>query len=212
MEEKVNRQTILRLIKALNDEEELSVISKIISTDPALTAKLLKFVNSAYFSLKREIDSIEDAVAYLGYRKLREVAFSILLSSILVNKPKEEILKLLTFAYIMKLTAQRSVPELAEEAFMVGILWPIYKENKEETLKMLKEANVSKVVIDGLKDPKSPLGVLRVFAEKLLPYCEKLNNKEAVEIPAKTEKFKKEFLINICLSASLDAEKIIDLL
>ena len=28
MEEKVNRQTIFRLIKALNDEEELSVISK----------------------------------------------------------------------------------------------------------------------------------------------------------------------------------------
>jgi len=212
MEGRVERHVLLRLIRALNEEEELSTIARIISADSALTAKVLKFVNSAYFNLRRTITSVEDAIAYLGYRNLKEIAFAILISSVLTEKSREEIEKALTFAYLMKLTAKRRAPELTEEAFMVGILYPAYRENPEEIESILKEAGVSKAVIDGLKDDKSPLGVLRSFAEKLLPYCIKLNRGEIEEIPVKTTKFKKTFLTKVCLDATYEAEKIVKLL
>ncbi|WP_456341572.1 HDOD domain-containing protein [Thermovibrio sp.] len=212
MEERVERHVLLRLIKALNEEEELQTIAQIISADPVLTAKVLKFVNSAYFNLRRTISSVEDAIAYLGYKKLKEVAFAVLVSSLLTEKSKEEIEGVLTFAYLMKLTAKRHLPELSEEAFMVGVLYPVYTESPEEVVKILKEAGVSKTVIEGLTEEKSPLGILRNFALKLLPYCIKLNRGEIEDIPVKTTKFKKTFLTKVCLDATYEAEKIVKLL
>lgn len=60
MEERIERHVILRLIKALNEEEDLKTITRIIAADSVLTAKILSFVNSAYFNLRRTISSIEE--------------------------------------------------------------------------------------------------------------------------------------------------------
>ena len=89
----ISRTVLLKLIEAILKEEELETISKIVSTDPNLTAKILTFVNSAYCNLRREIHSVEDAIAYIGYRKLKEIAFALLVSATLKNVDKKELLK-----------------------------------------------------------------------------------------------------------------------
>ena len=212
MEPKVERHVLLRLIKALFEEEELATVAEIISADPVLASKILKFVNSAYSNLRRTIHSIEDAVAYLGYQKLKEVAFTVLVSSLITEKSPEEIKRFLEFAYLMKATARKVAPRLQEEAFLVGILYPVYLQEGEKLLELLKSIGVSEAVIEGLKENKSPLGVVREFAEKLTPLCLKLDKGEIRELPFKTTPFKKEFITKVCLEASVEAEKVLKLL
>jgi EAL and modified HD-GYP domain-containing signal transduction protein len=212
MEPRVERHVLLRLIKALFDEEELSTVAEIISADSVLTAKILNFVNSAYTNLRRTIHSIEDAVAYLGYQKLKEIAFAILLSSLLVEKPIEEIKKFLEFAYLMKLTARKFSPRLQGEAFLVGVLLPVYRQEGDALLEKLKEIGVSEEVIRGLKESGSPLGRVKEFVERLAPVCPKLVSGELKELPSGISGFKKELLIRLCLDASVEAERVVKLL
>jgi HD-like signal output (HDOD) protein len=55
------------IIEALQDPEtDLDTIGKILVKDGAMTAKILKLVNSAFFGLGHEIANLSDAVAYLG--------------------------------------------------------------------------------------------------------------------------------------------------
>ncbi|MGD2119192.1 MAG: HDOD domain-containing protein [Chromatiales bacterium] len=51
--------------------------SEIISTDPALTARVLQLVNSAYYSFSSEITDIPHAITILGLNDLRELVLMI---------------------------------------------------------------------------------------------------------------------------------------
>lgn len=55
---------------------EVSDIVKVIETDPALTANVLKVVNSAALGLRREITSVHQAVAFLGDTKIIGIALT----------------------------------------------------------------------------------------------------------------------------------------
>ena len=48
-------------------------IAEIIRRDPSLTARLLRLVNSVYYGLSTPVNSIEDAVFYLGVRQIRQL-------------------------------------------------------------------------------------------------------------------------------------------
>jgi HD-like signal output (HDOD) protein len=48
-------------------------ISEIIRRDPSLTARLLRLVNSVYYGLTAPVNSIEEAVFYLGVRQIRQL-------------------------------------------------------------------------------------------------------------------------------------------
>jgi HD-like signal output (HDOD) protein len=55
----------------------LQDVAKTVSDDPALAAKVLQIVNSAFFRLARRISNIEQAVSYLGFQTIRNLALSI---------------------------------------------------------------------------------------------------------------------------------------
>jgi putative nucleotidyltransferase with HDIG domain len=57
-----------------SDRRYTHQISEIIRRDPSLTARLLRLVNSVYYGLTTPINSIEDAVFYLGVRQIRQLA------------------------------------------------------------------------------------------------------------------------------------------
>lgn len=58
------------------DHSLISQISEVIGRDPSLTARLLRLVNSVYFSLGSTVNSIDEAVFYLGVRKIRQLALA----------------------------------------------------------------------------------------------------------------------------------------
>ncbi|MBW2054451.1 MAG: HDOD domain-containing protein, partial [Deltaproteobacteria bacterium] len=51
---------------AEDPESSMSDLSEVIIYDTAVTANLLKMVNSAYFGLPEKFDSVHQAIVYLG--------------------------------------------------------------------------------------------------------------------------------------------------
>jgi HD-like signal output (HDOD) protein len=63
-----------RLIASFSDEDvAFKQIAEQISADPALSAKLLRLANSAYFHLSRTIGTVEDALHMLGFVMVRNL-------------------------------------------------------------------------------------------------------------------------------------------
>ena len=64
-------QTANKIMSLAEDpSSSMSQITDVISYDQALTANLLKACNSAYFGLSRKVDSVHQAVVYVGMDQL----------------------------------------------------------------------------------------------------------------------------------------------
>jgi HD-like signal output (HDOD) protein len=59
-----------------DDSATVSEVARLISTDSAITARILQIVNSAFFRLARRVTNIEQAVSYLGFTTVRNIAMS----------------------------------------------------------------------------------------------------------------------------------------
>jgi HD-like signal output (HDOD) protein len=69
---------IIHVVKATEKETvSTSEIEDLIGTDAAISTKLLKVVNSAYFGMPRQIFSISQAIAILGLHQVRNLVLSI---------------------------------------------------------------------------------------------------------------------------------------
>lgn len=68
-------QKILELTRDVNCSPKDLV--EVIDKDPVVTVKILKVVNSAYYSLPKQITSIGHAVVYLGFNTIKNLALSI---------------------------------------------------------------------------------------------------------------------------------------
>jgi putative nucleotidyltransferase with HDIG domain len=61
------------MTKSEDPDSSSAEIADLIVNDPALTANLLKICNSAYFGLPRKVESVKDAVAWLGLDQIVEL-------------------------------------------------------------------------------------------------------------------------------------------
>ncbi len=68
-------QQILELTRDVNCTPKDLV--QVIDKDPVITVKILKVVNSAYYSLPKQITSVNHAVVYLGFNTIKNLALSI---------------------------------------------------------------------------------------------------------------------------------------
>lgn len=75
-------------ILALAEEPDsaLSEMADLILNDPAITANLLKICNSAYFGLNRKVESVRDAIAFVG---LDQIVQLVMLNSVSQNLKKQ---------------------------------------------------------------------------------------------------------------------------
>jgi putative nucleotidyltransferase with HDIG domain len=60
-----------------SDKTGAAHIADVISHDPALTSKILKVANSAYYGFSKKISSLEKAVPLLGFNMVQSLALSI---------------------------------------------------------------------------------------------------------------------------------------
>ena len=80
----------LLILRQLQDENySVSQVAELISHDVSLSYKLLKYVNSAYFGLRREIQSLAGAVAMVGEIDLKKWLNLVMLSYLAEDKPIE---------------------------------------------------------------------------------------------------------------------------
>ncbi len=104
-------------------------IARAISTDPAMTADLLKLVNSAAFMLSKKVDNIVDAVKLAGMRTIRGLLYSYGTLKILGDDSTEERKKLWDhsyraayYAYNLARNFKPNNKALLDDAYVGGML------------------------------------------------------------------------------------------
>jgi len=110
-----NKLVILNLIKKLqNPEIESDELEKILVQDITLSYKLLRYINSAAFGLRREIESIKDAIILLGLNNLKNWVS-------LIMMPTELIITGMIRGKMCELLAEIHYPEIKQQMFVIGL-------------------------------------------------------------------------------------------
>ena len=126
-------ENLIYLQQIISDPEaDIHDIARQVSTDPSLTADLLKLVNSAMYMLPKKIDSIVEAVKLVGMRGLRNLLYTYGSQKILEKKYSEmkelwkHSYKVGFYAYNLARTFRKK-NEVLDDVFVGGILHDLGK-------------------------------------------------------------------------------------
>jgi diguanylate cyclase (GGDEF)-like protein len=149
----------VRILDAVKkDETSFNELANIISSDPALSAKILMVANSSFYSVAREIDSIPKALSILGTNTLKNLALSFVIAKDLRGSAEDGF----DFDFFWKraLTAAVSADILSpiisdknEDMFVTGLLQDIgilimYLCRKDDYLRVLDEKRASSLTVE----------------------------------------------------------------
>ena len=119
----------IRLLQAVQKEEpNISEIGEIISKDVALTAKILKLVNSSSYSLSSRITTVDHAIKLLGLNTVKNLALGF---SLITGFQKKGVKAIdysrfwkdsIVGAIASRLLAKKIQPALCDDAFFMGLL------------------------------------------------------------------------------------------
>lgn len=119
-----------RLMQALaEDRTQARDVAVLLQQDMAICAKLLQVVNSAFFRAARRITSIEEAVRYLGFSMVRNLALTIEVFQT-SKQPADFSFDALQRHSLQVASLARQLvanPRYADDAFMAGMLHDIGK-------------------------------------------------------------------------------------
>lgn len=125
---------------------ELDEVADMILSDQVLAARVIKMVNSPLYKPAHEIKSVKRALIYLGFRHIRELAFTC--SFVDVFQGRDGIIDVKSFwehsfgvGVVSKIIAQRVRYPDTEKAYLVGIVHDIgevflsfYRQEKFQAL------------------------------------------------------------------------------
>ncbi len=123
---------VYRVFEVMDDPNSTaSQIGRVINDDPALTARLLKLVNSPFYGFTAKVDTVYRAVALIGHKELRSVVVAASaikvfdgIPSDLVSMPVFWKKSLMTAVVARVLAAFRREREI-ERYFIAGLLHDI---------------------------------------------------------------------------------------
>ncbi len=120
---------------------DIGKIIDIISSDVALSWKLLRFINSAFFGFRSPISSVKHAAFMIGENELKRWTNLIIISEIGIDKPAELLIQsTLRAKYAENIVQDMGKAELTEKAFTVGmfsLMDAILNKPLEEILKTI---------------------------------------------------------------------------
>ena len=106
-------------------------IGKVISQDPALTARLLKIANSALFGYQSEIDTVTRAITVLGSRQIRDLVLATTVIKTFTGI-SDDLVTMEKFWYhsmacglAARALSMKCFPERSEPMFIAGLLHDI---------------------------------------------------------------------------------------
>lgn len=112
---------------ASKPDAQVNDYAKILKTDPALTGRLLRLANSAYFAQRQPVTAIERACVLLGLDRLKAVSLGFYLSQAAADDPNsllsrrvwgESVFRACIAAEMAKIACPRNV----SEAFVIGLM------------------------------------------------------------------------------------------
>lgn len=110
------------LAEVSRKETDLNRLHSIISVDIAISYKLLRFLNSAYFYRLQKVKHVKHAIAYLGESELRRFILLVLVSELTSDKPDELVRIAVVRAKFLELMVKGShLQDQNSELFLVGL-------------------------------------------------------------------------------------------
>ena len=118
------RYQTLQLIRiSLGNDLDYRAVSDIIKQDVALSYRLLRVVNSAFFGLRYTVSNIRQALTILGTREFKKWIMLVSLSGLSDNKPTELIMLSLIRARFLELIAPAAgMADKSEDLFLMGLM------------------------------------------------------------------------------------------
>lgn len=153
-----NQGAILSLLSKLQDPQTaMEELEDIIRRDLALSHKVLKYVNSAFFSLPRTVDSIRQAACMVGAQRLKTWATLITLAS-MGDKPFELLVTALIRARMAELLAVQMRAKDPDQYFTVGMFSVLESLFDQPLAQLLEEIHLSPDVTGALLAFQGPMG------------------------------------------------------
>ena len=123
---------LTRLISS--DNSTLKEFEEVVRLDPTLVLRVLRLVNSAYFGLRKRIDSIARAIVFIGLRNLRNMVVTAAVKEVFAKGTGEgeEVfsrtslwLHCAAVSVCGKMISERIFGRMGEDIFLCGILHDI---------------------------------------------------------------------------------------
>lgn len=110
-----------------NPKVDAQALKECIQTDPALTAKILRVVNSSLFGLSREVTDLNQAIALLGTKPLKLLVLGFSLPENMFSEMAREQLDWYWSTTLARAVAAREISEEiynrpGDDAFLAGLL------------------------------------------------------------------------------------------
>lgn len=150
-------QVLIRLLEACNDEDATPrELSEITSKDPAVSARVMRLVNSAYMGFTQKVDSIEKAIVYIGTDTLKNIAVTASVLTAFHDAEDGEEFRLGRFWWhsfmvgsLAKIMAKEVSYPSPDEAFISGllhdigklVLWEVARKEYSSILKKTVKSN-----------------------------------------------------------------------
>ena len=119
----------MQILEAVqNEEPNIDEISDIISTDPPLSVKVLRLVNSSFYNLPAKITSVLHGIKMLGINTVKNIALGFSLVNTYQSQKSNGFdytcfwKNSLIGAVSAKLLTEKLHPELLDNAFFMGLL------------------------------------------------------------------------------------------
>jgi len=155
-----NQLAILNLLVQLRDPNvTFKEVVDLVKQDVALSVKLLKYVNSVVFGVRREIESIHQAAVRLGLKKICEIATLISMGG-LAGAPLPLIETTLIRARMCEILGARNRRENTEVCFTVGLFSSMDAFLGQSLSLILKELPLTIEIKEALLSHAGPMGRL----------------------------------------------------
>jgi c-di-GMP phosphodiesterase len=116
-----SRLVVLQSLAKLQDPKNFEALEEVISQDASLVYKMLKLVNSGYYSFRTKVDSIGQAIAKIGFDQIKGW-MTLLLMAAVANKPHELTVIALQRARMCEMFARAKNYPHPETYFLTGLL------------------------------------------------------------------------------------------
>ncbi len=149
----------LRMLREIQQPDlDLADLERILRQDLAIVYKLLRYVNSASMGLRREVESLPEALHILGENEIRKLISLILVTSLTSDRPEQLLQDSVVRARLAETLAKPlRLQHRRQEIFLLGLFSMLDAIIGRPMVELLRELPIPADVKDALISLSGPL-------------------------------------------------------